>query len=60
MIHICYTYCLKEYRMFLFSIYTEEKYNNKFFLCCIVHLNFVTKIDCSIVFVVMVSKMELI
>ena len=36
-------------------------YNNKYFLCCIVHLNFViivNKIDCSIVVIVIVSKKE--
>ena len=29
--YICYKYCLNEYRMFLFSIYTENKYNITFF-----------------------------
>ena len=43
--------------MFLFSTYTEKIYN-KCFQCCIVPLNFVTKIDCSIVVVVIVSKIE--
>ena len=46
--------------MFLFSIYTDF-FLNKCFLCCIVLLNFVinvNKIDCSIVVVVIVSKIE--
>ena len=29
--HICYTYCLNEYRMFLFSIYTEKNIIIHFF-----------------------------
>ena len=39
----------------------KKNYNNKCFLCCIVPLNFViivNKIDCSIVVVVVVSKIE--
>ena len=36
-------------------------YNNNYFLCCIVSLNFViivNKIDCAIVVVIIVSKIE--